>query len=58
MVDIASFEKIQIILDNIINREPEAEDNILAASGMLKNLLDEAHNVLPSENWKSELDEI
>ncbi|WP_207689849.1 hypothetical protein [Desulfonema limicola] len=45
-------------LINIIHRELEPEDTIPAASGMLKNLLNEANDFLPSENWKSEFEEI
>ncbi|QTA80918.1 Uncharacterized protein dnl_32350 [Desulfonema limicola] len=58
MVDIISFEKIEIILDNLMNRESETEDSILAASGMLKNLITQARNSRPSENWKAELNEL
>ncbi len=58
MVDMVSFEKIEMILDNLINRAPEEEDNILSTSGILKNMLNEARNTMPSENWRAELDEL
>ncbi len=41
MVDFDSFKKIGMILDNLINREGEPEDDYLIASGMLKQLLKE-----------------
>jgi len=58
LVDMVSFEKIEMILDNLMNRGPETEDSILSAAGILKNLVNEARNTLPSKNWRAELDEL
>jgi len=58
IVDIGSFEKIEMILNNLISRESEDEDKLLAASGLLKELLNEAQTTLPSQNWRTELDQL
>jgi len=58
MVDMESFEKIRLILDNLMNRDSETEDSMLAVSGLLKKLVKEAENTLPSGNWETELDEL
>jgi hypothetical protein len=58
IVDIGSFEKIEMILDNLMNRESEDEDNLLVASGLLKELLNEAQTTPSSQNWRTELDEL
>jgi hypothetical protein len=58
IVDISSFEKIEMILDNVLNREPEEEDTLLVASGLLNALLDEAQTTLPAQNWRKDLDEL
>jgi hypothetical protein len=55
IVDISSFEKIEMILDNLLNRDIEEEDRLLAASGMLEQLLAEARNTAPTEQWRREL---
>lgn len=56
VVDMASFDKIELILDNLMHREAEPEDALLAASGVLDRLLDEAKESAPSEDWVKELD--
>ncbi len=56
IVDIGSFEKIEMILDNLLNRVGEEEDRILAASGLLEQLIDEARETDPVQRWRSELD--
>lgn len=58
MVDIASFARIQLILDNLINRESEPEDAMLAASTTLKELIASAQQQAPSSDWESEFDEL
>jgi hypothetical protein len=58
IIDIGSFEKIEMILDNLLNREPEEEDTILVASGLLNALLDEAQTTSPAQNWRKDLDEL
>ncbi|MEZ4528841.1 MAG: hypothetical protein R2941_23260 [Desulfobacterales bacterium] len=58
MVDMESFQKIRLILDNLMNRDPETEDSILAASGLLEKLVRETENTLPCGHWERELDEL
>jgi hypothetical protein len=56
IVDIGSFEKIEMILDNLLNRVGEDEDQILAASSLLEQLIDEARETEPAQQWRRELD--
>ena len=35
LVDITSFAKMELMMDNLLNREEEPEDAILAASAVL-----------------------
>ncbi|MDM8551962.1 hypothetical protein QUF72_17895 [Desulfobacterales bacterium HSG2] len=58
MVDMATFEKVEMILDNLMNRETEAEDSLLRSSGLLKKLVSEAQETSPSSDWRTELDEL
>lgn len=58
LVDVESFGKIQTILDNLADRNLEPEDAILAASGLLKKLIDQARATPPSDSWEQELDEL
>ncbi len=55
IVDIDSFEKIELILDNLMHRDGEEEDRLLVASGLLEKLLDEARTAAPAQRWRSEL---
>ena len=58
MVDMDTFEKIGIILDNLMNRETEDEDRLLSSSGLLEKLVSEARETRPSKDWRKELDEL
>lgn len=58
LVDITSFSQIEIILDNLLNREEEPEDAVLAASAVLQNLLKKAKQESPSADWERELNEL
>ena len=58
MVDMATFEKVEMILDNLMNRDAEAEDNLLRSSGLLEKLLNEARKTPPVKDWRSELEEL
>lgn len=58
LVDVASFEQIQIILDNLMDREMEPEDAVLSASGILDKLIEQARAMSPSDDWEQELDEL
>lgn len=58
LVDITSFSQIEIILDNLLNREEEPEDAVLAASAVLQNLLKKAKQESPAADWERELNEL
>jgi hypothetical protein len=58
LVDIASFEQMGIIMDNLLNREEEPEDAILAASTVLQRLVAQARQEPPSPDWERDLDEL
>jgi len=58
IIDIKTFEKIDLILDNLINRDTESEDTLLTASGLLEKLIKEVRMSSPSEDWRAELDEL
>lgn len=47
---------LEIIIDNLLNREPEPEDDIIAE--MADELLSQALQEEPAADWKLELDEI
>lgn len=57
-MDMESFEKIEMILDNLINRDLEPEDNILAASVLFQKIVNDAKKIEPAGDWRKELDEI
>jgi hypothetical protein len=42
LVDITSFDQMELIIDNLLNREEEPEDAILAASAVLERLVTQA----------------
>jgi len=44
VVDITSFAQMELIMDNLLNREEEPEDAILAASAVLQRLLAQARS--------------
>ena len=58
LVDIASFAQMELIVDNLLNREEEPEDAILAASALLERLVAQARQESPSPDWEQELDEL
>lgn len=58
LVDVESFARIQLVLDNLMDRSLEPEDAILAASGILGKLVKEALATPPSGDWERELDEL
>ena len=58
LVDITSFDQMELIIDNLLNREEEPEDAILAASSVLQRLVTQARQEPPSSNWERELDEL
>ncbi len=58
LVDVATFNQIELILDNLLNREAEPEDAILAASPLLKQLVAQVRQEKPAVDWRQELDEL
>ena len=58
LVDMASFAQVELILDNLLNREGEPEDAILAASDGLHQILDRALAGTPSSDWERDLNEL
>jgi hypothetical protein len=59
LVDIDTFRRLEFMLDNLLNREPEPEDVLLGESGELRQLAEwvkaTAHI---SPDWERELDEL
>ena len=58
LVDITWFAQMELIMDNLLNREEEPEDTILAASIVLERLVAQARQGSPSPDWERELDEL
>lgn len=58
LVDVESFDLMEVIVDNLFNRDTEPEDAILAASGILQRLVAQTQYELPSLDWEQELDEL
>jgi hypothetical protein len=59
IVDLASFEQIEIVMDNLLNRGPEAEDELIAQSEALRQLATRVLvTVEPLADWEHALDEL
>ncbi len=58
LVDVESFTQIELILDNLFNREVEVEDAVLAASNILEQLITQAQKESPVLDWEQELNEL
>jgi len=58
LVDITSFAQMELIMDNLLNREEEPEDAILAASAVLQRLVAQALQEPASPNWEQEFNEL
>ncbi|MCK6626586.1 MAG: hypothetical protein L6R45_15585 [Anaerolineae bacterium] len=58
LVDVESFTQIELILDNLFNREVEVEDAVLAASTILEQLITHAQKESPAVDWEKELNEL
>ncbi|MBC8449016.1 MAG: hypothetical protein H8D78_14820 [Chloroflexi bacterium] len=58
LVDIGWFTQMELIIDNLLNREEEPEDAILAASTVLQRLVARARQEPSSSDWERELDEL
>ena len=58
LVDITTFEQMELILDNLVAREGEPEDTILAASSAVKTLVERARRTPPTLDWERQLNEL
>ena len=59
LVDVDSFGQMEIIMDNLLNREEEPEDAVIAASKILQKVLRESRQTYSvSADWEQELDEL
>ena len=53
MVDLETFKRLELILDNLLNHEPEPEDTLIAESTELKQLIAQVRAVAtPMPDWK------
>jgi hypothetical protein len=57
VIDIDSFQQIKLILDNLLNREQEPEDEIVAeANALWQRMIQEAKTEnITSDDWVTEL---
>ncbi len=58
MVDVDSFAQIELVLENLLNRDLESEDAIFASSDILKRLVADAQNSPSVADWEASLDEL
>ncbi len=59
VVDLETFKRLELILDNLLNREPEPEDALIAESAELKQLIAQVQAVAtPTPDWKQVIDEL
>jgi len=59
VVDLETFRRLELILDNLLNREPEPEDTLIAESTELKQLIAQVRAVAtPMPDWKQVINEL
>jgi hypothetical protein len=59
VVDIESFRQIEMILDNLLNRQGEPEDEVIAAASALwQRAIAQADENGDSADWITELNEL
>lgn len=59
IVDIDSFEQIEIVMNNLVNRGTESEDEIIVQSEILRRLAEKVMNTAePLSDWEKTLDEL
>jgi len=59
VVDIKSFRQIEFILNNLLNREQEPEDEIVAeASALWQRMIQEAKIEDSASDWVAELHDL
>jgi len=56
IIDLESFEQIELVMENLINREPEPEDELIAQSDVLRKLADRViATAEPLVDWEKEI---
>ncbi len=58
MVDVESFAQVELVLENLLNRDLESEDAIFASSDILKRLVADAQDLPPVADWEAALNEL
>jgi len=59
VVDLETFKRLELILDNLLNCEPEPEDDIIAEAAELKQLVARVQAVAaPMPDWKQIINEL
>ena len=59
IVDIDSFEQIEVVMDNLFNRGTEPEDELIAQSAALQRLAEKVlATAAPLRDWEKALDEL
>ncbi len=56
VIDIETFQQINLILENLLNREAEPEDELIAATHALwQRMIQQAKTAEPATDWVTEL---
>ena len=59
VVDLDTFKRLELILDNLLSREPEPEDTLIAEAAELKQLIAQVQAVAtPMPDWKQVINEL
>jgi len=59
LVNVEIFNKLEVIIDNLLHIESEVEDDVIAQSDEIVQLIEECNKTKGySLNWEAELDEL
>ncbi|HET90014.1 MAG TPA: hypothetical protein ENN99_04625 [Chloroflexi bacterium] len=59
VIDLETFKQLELILDNLPNREPELEDALIVEAAELKQLVAQVRAVArPMPDWKQVISEL
>ncbi len=59
IVDLSSFEQIEIVMENLFNRGPEPEDEIIVPSEFLRKIAEKVlATAQPLDDWEKAPDEL
>ena len=59
VVDLETFKRLELILDNLLNRDLEPEDDLIAEVAELKELVAQVQAVAtPMPDWKKVINEL